>query len=150
MIHMAIFPLRIERNEVLHVNLKYVYQYTLRSDRYLFFFHRRPEHGPMRVQLTNPVSRFKHVQSLQHMCRCVICDLDSSRYLTFNFAYLFLFLRFVIRRAVVRKDLIQSLPLPRRLLDYLSYKNCYSELVESDSSQSPTSEVKQYSNSTVL
>lgn len=30
-----------------------------------------PEHGPMRVQLTNPVSRFKHIQSLQHMCRYV-------------------------------------------------------------------------------
>lgn len=40
-----------------------------RSGRYLFFLHRRPEHGPMRVQLTNPVSRFKHIQSLQHMCR---------------------------------------------------------------------------------
>lgn len=26
----------------------------------------------MRVQLTNPVSRFKHIQSLQHMCRYVI------------------------------------------------------------------------------
>lgn len=50
--------------------------------------------------------------------------------------------RFVIRRAVVRKDLIQSLPLPRRLLDYLSYKNCYSEQVESDSSQSPPPEVR--------
>ena len=40
-----------------------------RSGRYLFFLHRRPEHGPMRVQLLNPVSRFRHVQSLQHMCR---------------------------------------------------------------------------------
>lgn len=39
--------------------------------RYLFFFHRRPEHGPMRVQLTNPVSRFRHIQSLQHMCRYI-------------------------------------------------------------------------------
>ncbi|KAG4068779.1 hypothetical protein HA402_002470 [Bradysia odoriphaga] len=87
-----------------------------RSGRYLFFFHRRPEHGPMRVQLTNPVSRFKHIQSLQHMCR------------------------FVIRKAVVRKDLIQTLPLPRRLLDYISYKNCYSEQVECDSSPSPTSD----------
>lgn len=37
--------------------------------RYLFFLNRRPEPGPMRVQLTNPVSRFKHIQSLQHMCR---------------------------------------------------------------------------------
>lgn len=87
-----------------------------RSGRYLFFFHRRPEHGPMRVQLTNPVSRFKHIQSLQHMCR------------------------FVIRKAVIRKDLILSLPLPRRLLDYLSYKNCYSEHVESDSSVTQTSD----------
>lgn len=86
-----------------------------RSGRYLFFLHRRPEHGPMRVQLTNPVSRFKHVQSLQHMCR------------------------FVILKAVVRKDLIQSLPLPRRLLDYLNYKHCYSEQVESDSSNSQIS-----------
>lgn len=50
--------------------------------------------------------------------------------------------RFVIRKTVVRKDLIQSLPLPRRLLDYLSYKNCYSEQVESDSSQSQVSYFK--------
>lgn len=50
--------------------------------------------------------------------------------------------RFVIRRAVVRKDLIQSLPLPRRLLDYLSYKNCYSEQVESDSSPSPSPSIE--------
>ncbi|XP_075155166.1 suppressor of Cytokine Signaling at 16D isoform X2 [Haematobia irritans] len=86
-----------------------------RSGRYLFFLHRRPEHGPMRVQLTNPVSRFKHVQSLQHMCR------------------------FVILKAVIRKDLIQTLPLPRRLLDYLNYKHCYSEQIESDSSNSQIS-----------
>ncbi|KAG5672538.1 hypothetical protein PVAND_002660 [Polypedilum vanderplanki] len=81
-----------------------------RSGRYLFFLHRRPEHGPMRVQLLNPVSRFRHVQSLQHMCR------------------------FVILKAVQRKDLIETLPLPRRLLDYLQNKNFLSELVESDSS----------------
>lgn len=40
-----------------------------RSGRYLFFLHRRPILGPMRVQLLHPVSRFKQVQSLQHMCR---------------------------------------------------------------------------------
>jgi len=40
-----------------------------RSGRYLFFLHRRPVLGPMRVQLLHPVSRFKQVQSLQHMCR---------------------------------------------------------------------------------
>ncbi|XP_055375544.1 suppressor of cytokine signaling 7 isoform X1 [Condylostylus longicornis] len=87
-----------------------------RSGRYLFFLQRRPERGPMRVQLTNPVSRFKHVQSLQHICR------------------------FVILKTVIRKDLIQSLPLPRRLLDYLSYKHCYSEQIESDDSNSQISE----------
>ncbi|XP_053682620.1 uncharacterized protein LOC128733061 isoform X1 [Sabethes cyaneus] len=79
-----------------------------RSGRYLFFLHRRPEHGPMRVQLINPVSRFKHVQSLQHLCR------------------------FVIHRTIIRKDLIQTLPLPRRVLDYLNYKNCLSERIEMD------------------
>ncbi|EAT41416.1 AAEL006949-PA [Aedes aegypti] len=79
-----------------------------RSGRYLFFLHRRPEHGPLRVQLTKPVSRFKHVQSLQHLCR------------------------FVIHKTIIRKDLIQTLPLPRRLLDYLNYKNCLSERVEVD------------------
>ncbi|XP_037939666.1 uncharacterized protein LOC119672634 [Teleopsis dalmanni] len=87
-----------------------------RSGRYLFFLHRRPEHGPMRVQLTNPVSRFKHVQSLQHMCR------------------------FVILKAVIRKDLIQTLPLPRRLLDYLNYKHCFSEQIEIESSHCQSSE----------
>ena len=42
-----------------------------RSGRYLFFLHRRPAHGPMRVQLLHPVSRFKHIQSLKHLCRSV-------------------------------------------------------------------------------
>lgn len=79
-----------------------------RSGRYLFFLHRRPEHGPLRVQLTKPVSRFKHVQSLQHLCR------------------------FIIHKTIIRKDLIQMLPLPRRILDYLNYKNCLSERVEID------------------
>ncbi|XP_049299722.1 uncharacterized protein LOC125772261 [Anopheles funestus] len=79
-----------------------------RSGRYLFFLHRRPEYGPMRVQLTKPVSRFKHVQSLQHICR------------------------FVIHKTIKRKDLIQALPLPRRVLDYLCYKNCLSERTEVD------------------
>lgn len=73
-----------------------------RSGRYLFFLHRRPVHGPMRVQLLHPVSRFKQVQSLQHMCR------------------------FVILKAV-RRDLIPSLPLPRRIIDYLNTPHYYSE-----------------------
>ncbi|KAG8225166.1 hypothetical protein J437_LFUL002866 [Ladona fulva] len=73
-----------------------------RSGRYLFFLHRRPVLGPMRVQLLHPVSRFKQVQSLQHMCRFVILK-------------------------VVRRDLIQTLPLPRRIIDYLSTPHYYSE-----------------------
>ncbi len=41
-----------------------------RSGRYLFFLHRQPVLGPLRVQLLNPVSRFKStVHSLQHQCR---------------------------------------------------------------------------------
>ncbi|XP_068632725.1 uncharacterized protein [Battus philenor] len=77
---------------------------TSRSGRYLFFLNLRPVLGPVRVQLLYPVSRFKHVQSLQHMCRFVILK-------------------------YVRRDLINSLPLPRRLLDYLSANHYYSELL---------------------
>ena len=47
--------------------------------------------------------------------------------------------RFVILKAVMRKDLIETLPLPRRILDYLSNKNFLSEQIESDSSQSQVS-----------
>lgn len=119
-----------------HSNLLFCYLQFLKIFRYLFFLHRRPEHGPMRVQLTNPVSRFKHIQSLQHMCRY------ESRFhhlLNYCFNILFFFPRFVILKTVVRKDLIGTLPLPRRLLDYLNYKHYYSEQIESDSSQSQVS-----------
>ncbi|XP_030031133.2 uncharacterized protein LOC115447973 isoform X1 [Manduca sexta] len=77
---------------------------TSRSGRYLFFLNLRPLLGPVRVQLLYPVSRFKRVQSLQHMCRFVILK-------------------------YVRRDLISNLPLPRRLLDYLSATHYYSELL---------------------
>ncbi|KAL4717503.1 hypothetical protein ACJJTC_000652 [Scirpophaga incertulas] len=77
---------------------------TSRSGRYLFFLNLRPVLGPVRVQLLYPVSRFKRVQSLQHMCRFVILK-------------------------YVRRDLIPRLPLPRRLLDYLSATHYYSELL---------------------
>jgi suppressor of cytokine signaling 7 len=73
-----------------------------RSGRYLFFLHRRPVIGPVRVQLLHPVSRFKQVQSLQHICRFAI-------------------------HKVVRRDLIPSLPLPRRMIDYLNTPHYYSE-----------------------
>lgn len=65
-----------------------------RSGRYLFFIHRRPEHGPMRVQLLHPVSRFKHIQSLQHMCRyeksytrCGIIFLYLTKFFSTRFDY---------------------------------------------------------------
>ncbi|XP_047040474.1 uncharacterized protein LOC124644876 [Helicoverpa zea] len=77
---------------------------TSRSGRYLFFLNLRPVLGPVRVQLLYPVSRFKRVQSLQHMCRFVILK-------------------------YVRRDLISDLPLPRRLVDYLSATHYYSELL---------------------
>ncbi|XP_026730322.1 uncharacterized protein LOC113495668 isoform X1 [Trichoplusia ni] len=77
---------------------------TSRSGRYLFFLNLRPVLGPVRVQLLYPVSRFKRVQSLQHMCRFVILK-------------------------YVRRDLISGLPLPRRLVDYLSATHYYSELL---------------------
>ena len=85
-----------------------------RSGRYLFFLHRRPVLGPMRVQLLHPVSRFKQVQSLQHMCRFVILK-------------------------VVRRDLISSLPLPRRVLDYLSVPHYYSEQLAEEEQNGPSS-----------
>ncbi|CAH2034566.1 unnamed protein product, partial [Iphiclides podalirius] len=77
---------------------------TSRSGRYLFFLNLRPVLGPVRVQLLYPVSRFKRVQSLQHSCRFVILK-------------------------HVRRDLVNSLPLPRRLLDYLNATHYYSELL---------------------
>ncbi|CAB3376455.1 Hypothetical predicted protein [Cloeon dipterum] len=73
-----------------------------RSGRYLFFLHRRPVLGPMRVQLLHPVSRFKQVSSLKHMCRFVILKM-------------------------VRKDMIPALPLPRRVIEYLSTPHYYVE-----------------------
>ncbi|XP_046628078.1 uncharacterized protein LOC124308942 [Neodiprion virginianus] len=87
-----------------------------RSGRYLFFLHRRPVLGPMRVQLLHPVSRFKQVQSLQHICRFVILKM-------------------------VRRDLIPTLPLPRRLIDYLSTPHYYSEQLaeQDDRAESPVS-----------
>lgn len=125
--------------------LTYVYSNIISLLRYLFFLHRRPEHGPMRVQLTNPVSRFKHVQSLQHMCRLVAAvTLKLKLYLIYILSLSTY--RFVILKAVIRKDLIQTLPLPRRLLDYLNYKHCYSEQVESDSSHSQVSSLGSLSN----
>uniref|UniRef100_A0A8D8V5I8 Suppressor of cytokine signaling 7 n=2 Tax=Cacopsylla melanoneura TaxID=428564 RepID=A0A8D8V5I8_9HEMI len=84
-----------------------------RSGRYLFFLHRRPILGPMRVQLLHPVSRFKQVQSLQHMCRFVILK-------------------------IVRKDHINQLPLPDRLQAYLNTPHYYCESSEQFDATAPT------------
>jgi len=84
-----------------------------RSGRYLFFLHRRPVLGPMRVQLLHPVSRFKRVQSLQHLCRYIIVK-------------------------HVRKDHLDQLPVPNRIKTYLNTPFYYSEQVteEMDSEDS--------------
>jgi len=78
-----------------------------RSGRYLFFLHRRPVLGPMRVQLLHPVSRFKRVQSLQHLCRYVIVK-------------------------HVRKDHLDDLPVPNKIKLYLNTPFYYSEQVEEE------------------
>jgi len=81
-----------------------------RSGRYLFFLHRRPVLGPMRVQLLHPVSRFKRVQSLQHLCRYVIVK-------------------------HVRKDHLNALPVPNRIKLYLNTPFYYSEQVEAEAEE---------------
>merc|ERR1712042_225024 len=78
-----------------------------RSGRYLFFLHRRPVLGPMRVQLLHPVSRFKSVESLQHLCRYIIVK-------------------------HVRKDHLDQLPVPKRIKNYLNTQYYYSEQVAED------------------
>lgn len=83
-----------------------------RSGRYLFFLHRRPVLGPMRVQLLHPVSRYKEVQSLQHMCRYIIVK-------------------------HVRRDLLSQLPVPTRMKQYLKTPFYYSEQVAEEAEDNP-------------
>lgn len=73
-----------------------------RSGQFLFFLRLGPELGPIRVQLLYPVSRFKRVQSLQHICRFVILQF-------------------------VRRDQIHELALPKYLRQYLDTPYYYSE-----------------------
>merc|ERR1719474_535511 len=89
-----------------------------KSGRYLFFLHRRPVLGPMRVQLLYPVSRFKSVQSLQHLCRYVIVK-------------------------VVRKDHLDQLPVPNRIKKYLNTSFYYSEQVSGNEEASETTQTLQ-------
>eukprot|EP00092_Neocalanus_flemingeri_P016817 GFUD01018192.1.p1 GENE.GFUD01018192.1~~GFUD01018192.1.p1 ORF type:complete len:582 (+),score=169.37 GFUD01018192.1:145-1890(+) len=86
-----------------------------RSGRYLFFLHRRPVLGPMRVQLLHPVSRFKRVQSLQHLCRYIIVK-------------------------HVRKDHLDQLPVPSRIKNYLNTPFYYSEQVTENEEAAETSQ----------
>jgi len=53
-------------------------------------------------------------------------------------------------KAVQRKDLIESLPLPRRLLDYLQNKNFLSELIESDSSSNSQVSIAQSDDGSIM
>ena len=59
---------------------------------------RLPGSATYPVRLTNPVSRFMQVRSLQYLCRFVI-------------------------RQYTRIDLIQKLPLPNKMKDYLQEKH---------------------------
>jgi suppressor of cytokine signaling 7 len=99
-----------------------------RSGRFLFFLHRRPVMGPMRVQLLHPVSRFKQIQSLQHMCRSVKHSIRLKLFIYFYLIYNLINIsnRFVILKHV-RRDLIDELPLPKMLKSYLNTPYYYSE-----------------------
>ncbi len=97
-----------------------------RSGRYLFFLHRRPVLGPLRVQLLHPVSRFKMVQSLQHQCRYPQQLVSHSLLAVLVVP---LSRRFVILRLVPR-DLLHKLPIPPKVQDYLNTSLYYSELME--------------------
>lgn len=100
-----------------------------RSGRFLFFLHRRPTHGPTRVQLLHPVSRFRQVQSLQHLSRYVE-SVWKTELISMNVIRFFLFSnRFVILK-LIRRDQISMLPLPRRLREYLNTTHYYSEQLQ--------------------
>ncbi|KAK3083108.1 hypothetical protein FSP39_014222 [Pinctada imbricata] len=64
-----------------------------------------PGAPPIAVHLLYPVSRFKQMQSLQHICR-------------FN----------IVQR--VRRDHIDQLPIPKRIKDYLKESQYYVEYLE--------------------
>lgn len=104
-----------------------------RSGRFLFFLHRRPTHGPTRVQLLHPVSRFRNVQSLQHLSRFDVTKAQRRVNLS---CITSCFNRFVILK-LVRRDQIHMLPLPRRLRDYLNTAHYYSEQLQGSQCHSP-------------
>jgi suppressor of cytokine signaling 7 len=74
-----------------------------RSGRYLYFLRpRAPGLPPAPIQLLFPVSRFRQVASLQHLCRFLILK-------------------------QVRRDHISQLPVPSRIIDYLEQTQYYTE-----------------------
>ena len=74
-----------------------------RSGRYLYFLRpRAPGLPPAPIQLLYPISRFRQVASLQHLCRFLILK-------------------------QVRRDHISQLPVPKRIADYLEQSQYYAE-----------------------
>lgn len=79
-----------------------------RSGKFLYFLRpRAPGFPPAPVQLLHPVSRFRNMHSLQHLCRFEILK-------------------------HTRKDLIDYLPIPPRMKEYLKQSQYFTEFVGSD------------------
>lgn len=79
------------------------------SGRFLYFLRpRAPGLPPTPVQLLFPISRLRNMHSLQHMCRFVVLK-------------------------HVRRDLIDYLPMPQRLKEYLRQTQYYIEHSDCDS-----------------
>lgn len=77
-----------------------------RNGQFLYFIRPSgPGAPPMPVHLLHPVSRFRQMQSLQHMCRFQILQ-------------------------IVRRDHIDRLPIPRSIKDYLRQSQYYVEYLE--------------------
>lgn len=77
-----------------------------RNGQFLYFIRPSgPGAPPMPVHLLHPVSRFRQMQSLQHMCRFQILQ-------------------------IVRRDHIDQLPIPTRIKDYLRESQYYVEYLE--------------------
>lgn len=77
-----------------------------RNGQFLYFIRPSgPGAPPMPVHLLHPVSRFRQMQSLQHMCRFQILQ-------------------------IVRRDHIDRLPIPTSIKDYLRESQYYVEYLE--------------------
>ncbi|OWF44601.1 uncharacterized protein LOC110458131 isoform X2 [Mizuhopecten yessoensis] len=79
-----------------------------RNGQFLYFIRPSgPGSPPMPVHLLHPISRYKQMQSLQHMCRFQILQ-------------------------KVRRDHIDKLPIPTQIKDYLKDPQYYVEYLEED------------------